>query len=225
MSITSVYYQPSGIMAGVSKWAGILTGIAVGSGLAEFAQNFCFGKVGQRLAYRVRSMMMTSLVRQDVGWFDQEENNSAAIVSRLESDALYVKGQASDNFGMIAQILGALLTGFPISFVYSWRLALIMLAVVPVMMITGIVLLVFLHKIATKVRKRRNFDRLIVSPIKAAIHIVVSVYLCSPKRPTAWLKPWPLRPSPTTGWWQPLIFRIQCIAPMRHAQMISDLWQ
>jgi ATP-binding cassette, subfamily B (MDR/TAP), member 1 len=152
MSITSVFYGvPGTIMGEVQKWALILTGIAVAGGILEFAQSFSFGKVGQRLAYKVRSLMMKSLVRQDVGYFDQEENNSAAIVSRLEADALHVKGQASDNFGMIAQILGALLTGFPISFYYCWQEALIMLAVVPLLMVVGIVLLISLHKIASKV--------------------------------------------------------------------------
>ncbi|KAL4522645.1 hypothetical protein Ndes2526B_g01010 [Nannochloris sp. 'desiccata'] len=151
MSITNVYYgEPGTIMGEVQKWALILTGIALGSGILEFAQSTLFGRVGQRLAYKVRSLLMESLVRQDVGFFDQEENNSSAIVSRLESDALHVKGQISDNFGMAAQVVGALITGFPISFYYSWQEALIMLAAVPLLLITGVLLLVCLHKIASK---------------------------------------------------------------------------
>jgi ATP-binding cassette subfamily B (MDR/TAP) protein 1 len=131
-SIVSAYYLPTDqIMPAVQKWALIMTGIAIATGIAAFLQGYLFSKIGQRLAFRLRTMMMNNLVRQEVGWYDREENSSSAITTRLEADAYSVKGRASDTFGMYAQILGSLLAGIPISFVYQWQETLILLAILP----------------------------------------------------------------------------------------------
>ncbi len=130
--ISSIYYIPpdQGMMTQVQMWALILVGTAVAAGIADFFKTYYFEKVGQNLAFVVRSRMFNSLMHQEVAYFDQEENNSGAIVSRLDTDALHVKGQASDNWGMYAQIVGCILCGIPISFAFNWRLTLI-IATVP----------------------------------------------------------------------------------------------
>jgi ATP-binding cassette, subfamily B (MDR/TAP), member 1 len=131
-SIVSAYYLPSDqIMPAVEKWALIMTLIAVATGIAAFVQGYLFSRIGQRLAFRLRTMMMNNLVRQEVGWYDREENSSGAIITRLEADAYSVKGRASDTFGMYSQILGSLLAGIPISFVYQWQITLILIAILP----------------------------------------------------------------------------------------------
>ncbi len=135
-SMVSAYYLPTDqIMSEVEKWALIMTGIAIATGIASFIQGYLFSKIGQRLAFRLRTMMMANLVRQEIGWYDREENSSSAITARLEADALSVKGRASDTFGMYAQILGSLLAGIPISFVYQWQMTLILLAILPLTII------------------------------------------------------------------------------------------
>ncbi|KAH7622925.1 putative ABC transporter B family member 4 [Nannochloris sp. 'desiccata'] len=135
-SIVSAYYLPSDqVMPAVEKWALIMTAIAVSTGIAAFVQGYLFSRIGQRLAFRLRTMMMNNLVRQEVGWYDREENSSSAIIARLEADAYSVKGRASDTFGMYSQILGSLLAGIPISFVYQWQETLILLAILPVTII------------------------------------------------------------------------------------------
>jgi ATP-binding cassette subfamily B (MDR/TAP) protein 1 len=135
-SIVSAYYLPSDqVMPAVEKWALIMTAIAIATGIAAFVQGYTFSRIGQRLAFRLRTMMMNNLVRQEVGWYDREENSSSAIITRLEADAYSVKGRASDTFGMYSQIFGSLLAGIPIAFVYQWQEALILLAILPLTII------------------------------------------------------------------------------------------
>lgn len=55
----------------------------------------------------VHSVACTPSALQEVAWFDRDENNSAAIMNRLSSDALAVKGQAADSFGLIMQVTGS----------------------------------------------------------------------------------------------------------------------
>lgn len=60
--------------------------------------------MGQRLAYRVRILMMRALLRQEVGWYDQEKNSSGVLTSKLSTDALAVKGQFGDTMGLLTQV-------------------------------------------------------------------------------------------------------------------------
>jgi len=154
--MTAAYYPPNNDLSlvepAVQKWALIMTGIAISAGLADFTQSWMFGVVGQNIAYQLRCMMMRALMRQEVGWYDEKDNSSGAIISRLEADALAVKGQVSDNLGLVGQILGTLLAGYPISFAYQWQLTLILTAMLPVIVIFMGVAMVFMQKTAVKVR-------------------------------------------------------------------------
>ena len=141
--IAAIYYIPpaDGMMSQVQMWALILVGTAVAAGIADFLKTYYFEKIGQNLAFVIRSRMFSTLMHQEIGYFDQEQNNSGAIVSRLDTDALHIKGQASDNWGMVAQIIGCILCGFPISFAYNWRLTLILIATVPLVIIMSMITL------------------------------------------------------------------------------------
>ena len=46
---------------------------------------------GQKLARRVRLLMLRALMRQEVGWYDRQENSSGVLASKLNADAMAVK--------------------------------------------------------------------------------------------------------------------------------------
>lgn len=149
--MSGIYYEPvDEMLPQVEMWALILLGASVAAGLADFFKTYNFEKIGQNLAYKIRSQMMKSLMRQEVAYYDQEENNSGAITSRLNADALHVKGQASDNWGMLAQICGVLLCGYPISFAYNWQITLILTATIPLVLILSGAVLFAMSKVITK---------------------------------------------------------------------------
>ena len=124
------------IMGQVSKYALILVGVASAVGIGNMMSEYGFETVAQRMAYHLRCMLMEAYMRQEIGWFDREENGSGALLSHLNSDVLAAKGQVTDLLAMFGQILGALGAGFPISLVHEWRIALVVIAVAPVLIIT-----------------------------------------------------------------------------------------
>ena len=75
----------------------------MGALLFSIVQGWCFGVMGQRLARRVRSMLLAAILRQDIGWFDKEENNSGQLVSRLSTDAVAIRGAVGDQVGAVLQ--------------------------------------------------------------------------------------------------------------------------
>lgn len=40
---------------------------------------------------RMRAISFASMLRQEIGWFDREENNIGALVTRLSSDTSSLK--------------------------------------------------------------------------------------------------------------------------------------
>lgn len=44
------------------------------------------------------------VVVQEVGWYDEETNNSGVLTSKLSSDAMAVKGQFGDTMGLLTQV-------------------------------------------------------------------------------------------------------------------------
>ncbi|CDF33364.1 unnamed protein product [Chondrus crispus] len=84
-----------------------------------------------KLTRRIRSDAFRALLRQEMGYFDMEENSVGALAGRLSSDAGAIKGLTGDLFGVGVNVLGALVAGLTIAFVNCWELTLVVLAIIP----------------------------------------------------------------------------------------------
>lgn len=56
-----------------------------------------FAKSGEILTRRVRKKGFESMLRQDIGWFDDHRNNPGSLAARLATDAAYVQGVSREN--------------------------------------------------------------------------------------------------------------------------------
>lgn len=83
-----------------------------------------------------------------MGWFDRAEEGS--LSTRLALDTQLVQDSISEKVGASIQSIVQFITGFVISFVKGWRLALVMLAGIPVMAITGGIMFKFVAKFMTE---------------------------------------------------------------------------
>lgn len=63
------------------SWMFFLIGVA--SFVNSTISQTCFGIMGQRLARDLRMLLFSSILNQEVGWFDREENNSGQLSARL----------------------------------------------------------------------------------------------------------------------------------------------
>eukprot|EP01018_Ginkgo_biloba_P034174 Gb_33058 [translate_table: standard] len=62
-------------------------GVGAISFVGNILQQFFFAILAENLTKRVREMMFTAILRNEVSWFDKDENSSIRISSRLASDA------------------------------------------------------------------------------------------------------------------------------------------
>ncbi|XP_025933361.1 ATP-binding cassette sub-family B member 5 [Apteryx rowi] len=94
-------------------------------------QGFMFGKSGEILTTRLRSLSFRALLQQEVGWYDDQKNAIGVLLTRLATDASQVKGATGTRLGLMTMTVCTLLTAIVIAFVYGWHLTLLILACIP----------------------------------------------------------------------------------------------
>jgi ATP-binding cassette subfamily B protein len=119
----------SGAPDELNRVALLMLGVFAVQGVAVSIRYFLFTTAGERVVARLREQLFSSLLRQEVAFFD--ERRTGELTNRLASDTTVLQSAVSANISMVlrnaAQALGAL--GFLVW--TSPRLTLVMLAVVP----------------------------------------------------------------------------------------------
>ncbi|XP_077251466.1 ABC transporter B family member 4-like [Tasmannia lanceolata] len=137
-SIIRTFYEPPSKLRKDSKfWASMFVVLGLGSFLTAPARSYFFSVAGGRLIKRIRSKSFEKVVNMEVGWFDDSENSSGAIGARLSADAATVRSLVGDTLALIVQNTASLVAGLVIAFSASWQLAFIVLAMGPLLGISG----------------------------------------------------------------------------------------
>ncbi|XP_019455931.1 PREDICTED: ABC transporter B family member 1 [Lupinus angustifolius] len=133
-AVLSVYYNPDhGFMIRqIEKYCYLLIGLSSAALLFNTLQHFFWDIVGENLTKRVREKMLTAVLQNEMAWFDQEENESGRIAARLSLDANNVRSAIGDRISVIVQNTALMLVACTAGFVLQWRLALVLVAVFPV---------------------------------------------------------------------------------------------
>jgi ATP-binding cassette subfamily B (MDR/TAP) protein 1 len=61
--------------------------LSVAAFTVNILQHYNFAALGEYLTKRIRVNMLANILRNEVGWYDRDENSSGAICARLASDA------------------------------------------------------------------------------------------------------------------------------------------
>ncbi|KAK1313268.1 ABC transporter B family member 19 [Acorus calamus] len=78
-----------------------------------------------------------TILRNEVGWFDEDENNSSLVAARLSTDAADVKSAIAERISVILQNMTSLLTSFIVAFIVEWRVSLLILGTFPLLVLAN----------------------------------------------------------------------------------------
>ncbi|KAL6659654.1 hypothetical protein ACP70R_002483 [Stipagrostis hirtigluma subsp. patula] len=131
-------------------YALIFASIAVFSFLINIVQHYNFGAMGEYLTKRIREHMLEKLLSFEIGWFDRDENSSGAICSQLAKDANVVRSLIGDRMSLVIQTCSAVFIACIMGLVIAWRLALVMIAVQPLIIICSYARRVLLKSMSNK---------------------------------------------------------------------------
>ncbi|VDB87190.1 unnamed protein product [Peniophora sp. CBMAI 1063] len=100
-------------------------------------QNYFFASSAASLTERLRSLSFRAVLRQDIEYFDRDENNTGALVSNLSDGPQKVNGLAGVTLGAIVQSISTLILGVILGLIFIWKIGLVGLACIPLLMSTG----------------------------------------------------------------------------------------
>ncbi|WVZ49600.1 hypothetical protein U9M48_000942 [Paspalum notatum var. saurae] len=112
----------------VNKYCSFIVGMGIITVLANFLQHFYFGIMGEKMTERVRRMMFSAILRNEVGWFDDEENSADTLSMRLANDATFVRATFSNRLSTFIQDTSAIFVALLLGMLLQWRVALVALA-------------------------------------------------------------------------------------------------
>uniref|UniRef100_A0A8C1JZB2 ABC-type xenobiotic transporter n=1 Tax=Cyprinus carpio TaxID=7962 RepID=A0A8C1JZB2_CYPCA len=99
--------------------------------ITYFFQGFMFGKSGELLTMRLRSQAFNAMMRQEIAWFDDDNNAVGVLTTKLATDASLVKGVTGSRLGLATNTICSLGIAVIVAFIHSWQLTLLILACVP----------------------------------------------------------------------------------------------
>jgi ABC-type multidrug transport system fused ATPase/permease subunit len=87
---------------------------------------------------------MNSLLRQDVGWFDQQDQFK--LSSEFNADALAFQKATGEKIGSMFNIFAMFVCGAAISISIRWTMALVVMASLPIIGIGCITFIYLIHR-------------------------------------------------------------------------------
>ncbi|WOK95120.1 multidrug resistance protein [Canna indica] len=175
-SMISVYFlpDPAEIKSKTRTYCLIFFAIAVFSFLVNILQHYNFGAMGEFLTKRVRERMLSKILTFEVGWFDQDENSTGAICSRLANDANMVRMLVGDRMSLIIQTISAVTIAWALGLAIGWKLALVLIAIQPVTMFCYYSRKVILQSMSQKAIKAQSESSKVAAEAVASLRTITA---------------------------------------------------
>ncbi|CAH0703399.1 unnamed protein product [Spodoptera exigua] len=114
-------------------YSGMFVVVAAVAGVSMCLQSTTFTTAGLKMTTRLRQQYFSSLLKQEIGFFDKESNTVGAMCARLSGDTAEVQGATGLRIGLILQGISSVLVGFLMAICYNWKLTLVGTVFLPLM--------------------------------------------------------------------------------------------
>ncbi|XP_012084217.2 ABC transporter B family member 21 isoform X1 [Jatropha curcas] len=174
-NIIKTYYEKDDQLQRDSRfWAFMFVLLGLMSLLATPLSTYFFSVAGCRLINRIRTMCFEKVVTMEIAWFDEPEHSSGAIGARLSVDAAAIRGLVGDKFALLIQNAATGIAGLIIAFHANWQVALVILALLPLMGVSGYVQLKSMTGFNANAKKMYEEASQVASDAVSSIRTVAS---------------------------------------------------
>ncbi|TFK28078.1 multidrug resistance protein 1 [Coprinopsis marcescibilis] len=111
--------------------------IAIVSTVSIGVTNHMFSAAASALTARLRTLSFKAILRQDIEYFDRDENNTGTLTAKLSDNPQKVNGLAGVTLGAIVQSFATLILGSVLGLAFVWKVGLVGMACIPVLVSPG----------------------------------------------------------------------------------------
>ncbi|KAL1969025.1 hypothetical protein VTN77DRAFT_859 [Rasamsonia byssochlamydoides] len=148
-------------------------------GIAQFllfgTQGTAFAFSSEKLIRRARSQAFRAMLRQDISFFDKEENSTGALTSFLSTETKHLSGISGVTLGTILMVSTTLTSALVVALVIGWKLALVCISVVPVLLLCGFYRFWMLAQFQARAKKAYESSASYACEATSAIRTVASL--------------------------------------------------
>ncbi|XP_059664692.1 ABC transporter B family member 9 isoform X1 [Cornus florida] len=123
--------------------------LGIGVGISAFLQVTCWTITGERQAARVRELYLKTILRQDIAFFDTE-TTTGEVIGRMSGDTILIQEAMGDKVGRFILNMSTFIGGFAIAFIQGWRLAIVVIACIPAMVVAGGVMTMVMIRMSSR---------------------------------------------------------------------------
>ncbi|GME51750.1 putative abc multidrug transporter protein [Neofusicoccum parvum] len=124
------------------RWAGIFFSrmfflLAVANFSANVVRGTAFGYVAEKVLVKTRILTLRSLLHHDVAWHESDGRTPDTLLAQLTTDTNSLSGMTGSVLGIAYSIVVSLGLGIIIAHIVAWKIAIVLLATVPVLLAAG----------------------------------------------------------------------------------------
>lgn len=156
-------------------WSLMYLMLALTQILSFSAQGIAFAYCSERLVHRSRDKAFRTMLRQDIAFFDKEENSAGALTSFLSTETTHLAGMSGVTLGTILVVTTTLVAAISLSCAINWKLALVCTATIPVLLACGFLRFWMLARFMDRAKRAYESSASYACEATSAIRTVASL--------------------------------------------------
>lgn len=143
--------------------------------IAFLSQGVAFAYCSEKLVHRVRDQAFRYMLRQDIAFFDKEENSAGALTSFLSTETTHLAGMSGVTLGTILMVTTTLIAACTIGLAVGWKLSLVCISTIPILLGCGYFRFSMLARFEQKKKKAYEQSASYACEATSAIRTVASL--------------------------------------------------
>ncbi|KFY08733.1 hypothetical protein V492_05961, partial [Pseudogymnoascus sp. VKM F-4246] len=167
--------SPSQTIKDSNFWSLMYLMLAIVQFIAFVIQGWAFAFCSERLVHRVRDQAFRTMLRQDIAFFDQDENTAGALTSFLSTETTHIAGLSGATLGTILTVVVTLVAALAVAIAIGWKLSLVVASTIPILLGCGFLRFWILAQFQSRSKKAYESSASYACEATSAIRTVASL--------------------------------------------------